>query len=173
MVQALGCVVAPPLPPMAKLSAAERLKELGASVTQRKKRTAEAIDALLHGVDPNQDRSQAKASTDHTGIYAEVINFLSHEWKAPTEDKNLQRSTADPLEWWRTRGRLFYPTVALAAFHVLSASGTSSQDERNASALGRIMDKRRARLTASKGEALVIGRDHLRQQRLTPAQPGP
>ena len=165
MVKALGCVVAPPLPPTAKLTAAERLKELGAGVTQRQKRTAEAIDALLHGVDMNQDRSRAKAAQDHTGIFAEVINFLSHDWKAPTEDKSLQSTTADPLEWWRTRGRLFYPTVALAAFYVLSASATSAQDERNASALGRIMDKRRARLTASKGEALIVARDHLRQQR--------
>jgi hypothetical protein len=66
-----------------------------------------------------------------------------------------QELDADPLEWWRRRGPMLYPTVALVVLRVFAVSGTSVQDERNASAGGRVMDERRIHVRPGKGEKLI------------------
>jgi hypothetical protein len=50
---------------------------------------------------------------------------------------------------------MLYPIVALVVMRVFAVSGTSVQDERNASAGGRVMDKRRINLKPGKGEKLI------------------
>ena len=56
---------------------------------------------------------------------------------------------------------MLYPKVALVVLRVFAVSGTSVQDERNASAGGRVMDKRRINLKLSKGEKLICAHSEL------------
>jgi hypothetical protein len=56
---------------------------------------------------------------------------------------------------------MLYPTLALVVQRVFAGGGSSVQDERSASAAGRMMDNRRAGLKPDKGERLVRARSEL------------
>jgi hypothetical protein len=61
---------------------------------------------------------------------------------------------------------MLYPTLALVVQRVFAGGGSSVQDERNASAAGRVMDNRRAGLKPEKGESLVRARSELMRDRV-------
>jgi hypothetical protein len=136
----------PPPPPKFKPSAKQFLQQ------HYTEKHAERV-----GADPAVGRFR----TELPRIKAEVGDFLKHGWAASDEDQTLQELDADPLEWWRRRGRMLYPTVALVVLRVIAVSGTSVQDERTASAGRRAMDKRSINLKPGKGEKLICARSEL------------